>query len=403
MKEFFKVFKDKKNPAISILLCIVIFAGIIFGVVFSGAYEKKKASITQSVQSAELLAKGYFYDEAISVLENCEYATETEIIEVKQKTQEQKEKLVPYEGKFYHVFFHSLIVYPELAFDGEYTHEGYDMWMTTVSEFKAMLPELYERGFVLYPLTEIKNGEPIMLPEGKKPLVISIDDVNYYDYMEKDGFADRLVVDQNGNVLCEVKTPDGSVELSYEGDVMPILDSFVREHPDFSYKGTKGIVAVTGYEGVFGYNFIKAEGEEKERLIEESKKVAQALKNTGWQIACHSYTHNDYFKDGGVTMDELTYDTNRFKERIYDVVLSPDIYISPFGYHLNPGDTRLQYLKDMGYTTFCPVSSSGRTFFTEEGVLIQDRFNLDRYNMRNKKEFINETFFDVDSVYYNIP
>ena len=57
MKEFFKVFKDKKNPVISILLCIVIFAGIIFGVVFSGAYEKKKASITQSVQIAELLAK----------------------------------------------------------------------------------------------------------------------------------------------------------------------------------------------------------------------------------------------------------------------------------------------------------------------------------------------------------
>ena len=337
------------------------------------------------------------------MLEETKYAEDEIIVALKQQTQNQKEKLVPYDGKFYHVFFHSLIVYPELAFDGEYTHEGYDMWMTTVSEFKAMLPQLYERGFILYPLNEVKQGEPVMVPEGKKPLVISVDDVNYYDYMKKDGFADRLAVDAQGNVVCEVKTPGGDVELSYEGDVMPILDSFVKEHPDFSYKGAKGIVAVTGYEGVFGYNFIKAEGEEKENLIAEAKKVAQALKNTGWQIACHSYTHNDYFKDGSVSMDRLTYDTNRFKERIYDVVLQPDIYISPFGYHLSEDDERLQYLKDMGYNIFCPVSSTGRTFFTDEGVLIQDRFNLDRYNMRTKKEFINNTFFDVDSVYYNIP
>lgn len=401
MKDFFKIFKDKKNPVISVVLCVVIFAGVIFGVIFSNVYEKKQASVTASLASAETLAKGYFYDEALKVLETSNYPEDTKILEAKQAIEQQKASLVPYEGKFYHVFFHSLIVYPELAFDGEYTHEGYDMWMTTVSEFKAMLPQLYERGYVLYPLKEYKKDQPIMLPEGKKPLVISIDDVNYYDYMETDGFADRLLVDEEGNIVCEVKTPDGNVEKSYEGDVMPILDNFVKEHPDFSYKGTKGIVAVTGYEGVFGYNFIKAEGKEKETLIAEAKKVAQALKNTGWQIACHSYTHNDYFKDGGVSMSELTYDTNRFKERIYDVVLQPDIYISPFGYHLREGDERLQYLKDMGYSTYCPVSSSGRTFFTEEGVLIQDRFNLDRYNMRNQKDFINETFFNVDDVYYN--
>ena len=403
MKEFLSFFKDKKNPVISIILFVAIFAGIIFGMIFSRSYEVKKASITETISDAESFADGYFYDEALNVLEKCKYAEDEKIINAKLEIQNQKAKLVPYEGEFYHVFFHSLIVYPELAFDGEYTHEGYDMWMTTVSEFKAMLPQLYERGFMLYPLNEVKKDEPIMLPEGKKPLVISIDDVNYYDYMEKDGFADRLVVDEQGNVLCEVKTPEGKTELSYEGDVMPILDNFVKEHPDFSYKGAKGIVAVTGYEGVFGYNFIKAEGKEKEKLMQEAKKVAHALKNTGWQIACHSYTHNDYFKDGGVLMSDLTYDTNRFKERIYDVVLQPDIYISPFGYHLNEGDERLKYLKDMGYRIYCPVSSSLRTFFTKEGVLIQDRFNLDRYNMRTKKDFINKTFFDVDSVYYNIP
>ena len=34
---------------------------------------------------------------------------------------------------------------------------------------------------------------------------------------------------------------------------MPILNKFVKEHPDFSLNGEKGVVALTGYEGVLGY------------------------------------------------------------------------------------------------------------------------------------------------------
>ena len=357
-------------------------------------------AVLTALSEAEKLSVGYFYDEALSVLNAQEKADDERIIAAKQEIEAKKAALKEYDGQFYHVFFHSLIVYPELAFDGDYMHEGYDMWMTTVSEFKAMLPQMYERGFILYSMKDIKQGEKILLPEGKKPLIISIDDVNYYEYMEPDGFADRLVVGENGEVLTEVKTPEGEKIITNDGDVMPILDAFVKEHPDFSYRGAKGVVAVTGYEGALGYNFEDAPEEEKESLKAEAKKVAKALQDSGWLLACHSYTHNSYFMDSAVTNDQLHYDTNRFKERTADIVFNPDIYISPFGYHLSEGDERLQYLKDMGYNTFCPVSRAMRTFFTKEGVMIQERFNLDRYSMRNQKEFINNTFFDVDTVYY---
>ena len=36
-------------------------------------------------------------------------------------------------------------------------------------------------------------------------------------------------------------------------DLVPILDRFVEEHPDFSYRGAKAILALTGYNGVLGY------------------------------------------------------------------------------------------------------------------------------------------------------
>ncbi len=380
---------------IILAVCLIVSC-----ILFGNAQKEKKIAISNAIETATQLSQGYYFEEALQVLADCGHQSADGIVQAKQEIEEQFSSLTEYTGQFYHVFFHSLVVYPELAFDDDYKAEGYDMWMTTVSEFQAMLPQLYERGFILYPMNLIQKDKPVLLPPGKKPLVISIDDVNYYDYMAGDGFADRLVVDENGEIACEIVTPEGNTELTYNGDVMPILDQFVKEHPDFSFRGAKGVVAVTGYEGAFGYNFIKAEGEEKETLIKEATNVAKALKNTGWLIACHSYTHNDYFKDGTVSNENLHYDTNRFKERIYDVVLQPDIYISPFGYHLPEGDERLSYLKNMGYNYFCPVSGAMRTLFTKEGVVIQERFNLDRFNMRNQKEFINKTFFDVDSVYY---
>ena len=387
------------------LLCLFAIICIVLSGCGASQEEQEQANtITQEIEQAKVLASGYFYDEALALLDNSQYKDDEQIVALKNEINTQKNQLVKYDGQFYHVFFHSLIVYPELAFDGDYMHEGYDMWMTTVSEFKNMLPQLYERGFVLYSMKDIQKGKDVMLPPGKKPLIISIDDVCYYDYMKNDGFADRLVINEDGEVACEVRTPEGETIVTYDGDVMPILDQFVKEHPDFSYRGAKGVVALTGYEGAFGYRITDLEGEELSKAQEEVKEIATVMKENGWLFACHSYTHNDYFKDGGVAYDTLVKDTQRWEDTIAPYVLNPDIYISPFGYHLKEGDNRLGYLSaDMGYTYFCPVSTAMRTIFTEDGTVIQERFNLDRFNMRNQKEFINKTFFDVDSVYYNIP
>ena len=48
-----------------------------------------------------------------------------------------------------HVFFHSLIVDTDRAFDGDSDEAGYNQMMTTVSEFKKMLQIMYDKGYVL--------------------------------------------------------------------------------------------------------------------------------------------------------------------------------------------------------------------------------------------------------------
>lgn len=328
--------------------------------------------------------------------------------EVKEDMPKVEIPLVKYEGPVYHVFFHSLIAYNEKAFDGDSREEGYNYWMTTVSEFENMLPLLMEKGFVLYDIEELVEPDPenatkirkkdIYLPEGKIPLVLSIDDVNYYEYMKNDGFASKLVLDKNGDVTNEIVTPDGEVILSRRADVMPILDDFVKKNPDFSWNGAKGILALTGYQGALGYRITDLTGEELNIAIDSATKVANRLKETGWKFACHSYTHNQYFKKYTITMAEMKSDAERWLKYIEPVTGKTPIYISPFGVRFKSTDERYRYLVDKGFTIFCPVQKTPElTLYGDNAIMT--RFNLDGYSLNKRKDYINEHFFDVEKVY----
>lgn len=369
--------------------------------------EERKQQITELIEAADVQARGYYYEEAIKRLQ--EAGLEDQAIKDKIRAiEEQKQKLVKYEGPLYHVFFHSLIIDTKKAFDSVgHSAKGYNMWMTTQSEFKKMLPQMLERDYVLYPIKEMvefdQNGKSsakdIYLPAGKKPLVISIDDVCYYDYMQKDGFANKLVLNDQGEVVTLVEQEDGQLVETKDGDVMPILDEFVKQHPEFSYRGAKGVIAVTGYQGVFGYRITDLEDysqEQGNQMLADVKAISNRLRETGWEIACHSYTHNQYFRDASVTMNSLRYDTERWKTKIMPYVGEVTIWISPFGMHLRQGDARLAYLVEQGFTIYCPVGADMKTSYRDK-AMIQSRLNLDGYTMLNRVPQV-EMFFEIDRV-----
>ena len=72
----------------------------------------------------------------------------------------------------------------------------------------------------------LKKGE-ILLPEGKQAFVMSQDDVCYYEYMDGDGFASRMVIGADGKPTCEMKLDDGTISTgSY--DLVPLLEDFIQ-------------------------------------------------------------------------------------------------------------------------------------------------------------------------------
>lgn len=375
----------------------------------------------QALEQAYRLAQSYDYDKAAERLRQIDnYSEDLELTQKISEYEAMKSKTKRWDDvtQITHIFFHSLIYDTNKAFKSD-SADGYNMVMTTIDEFKNILQSMYEKGFVLVSIHDIvkevkdDNGNvtyqagDIMLPVGKKPFVLSQDDVCYYEYMENTGFASRIVLDEQGKPTCEYKNDDGS--LSYGAyDMVPIVDEFVSEHPDFSYKGAKGILALTGYNGVLGYRTDPEVYKDSPTLnddIEAAKKVAEALKNDGWEFASHSWGHIHMAQ---TSWEKFKEDTDRWEKYVQPIVGDTDIMIYPFGedvgdWHPYSKDNRkYEYLTEAGFRFFCNVDGSQYWVQLNGDHVRQGRRNIDGQRMWQEletgKNWLDD-LFDVKKVF----
>ena len=190
----------------------------------AAAYNTGDTALDGILNSAHAKFVTYDYDAAIEILNsNPDYAENSDVKELLASCEETKSTLVRADvNKITHVFFHSLIMDNSKAFDGDADSKGYNQVMTTKSEFLKILDSMYEKGYVLVKLHDIahevtdENGNTkmvagdIMLPPGKIPFVMSQDDLCYYEYMDGDGFASRMIVGENGKPTCEMVMDHGT-------------------------------------------------------------------------------------------------------------------------------------------------------------------------------------------------
>ncbi|MCC8142072.1 MAG: polysaccharide deacetylase [Lachnospiraceae bacterium] len=383
---------------------------------------------------AERLADMYDYDAAIEYLQNSDYYDSTPEYQAKvDEYNEVKDNLVAWEPEnVTHIFFHTLIVDPSKAWDDDEKSEGYNQYMVTIDEFSKIINTLYDEGYVMvsmHDMCEVSDDgkvtrKDIYLPEGKTPFVISQDDVSYYHYMGGDGFADKLVLDENGNVKCEYIEDDGSVSVG-DYDLVPWIDTFVEAHPDFSYLGHKGTIALTGYEGVLGYRtdeVYRTQDESRftsfqrqffidnpdfdeatwEQEVADATAVADAMKAEGWEFASHTWGH---IYPLGVGLESFEEDTEKWIENVEPIVGPTDIIIFAFGADITsdwteyPSDNEyFRFLKDEGFDIFCVVDSSQYYVQFNGESLRMGRRNIDGFRMYYNPGMLQD-LFEVDDVW----
>lgn len=358
------------------------------------------------------LADGYDYDAAIKLAKK---DSAEQLNQMASGLEEEKGQVSAWEepNNIPHLFFHSLIVDPGRAFDEGSSSQGYADYMVTQKEFAAILDELYARDYVLVNPEDFASLDEqgqmeyrdIMLPQGKKPVVLSIDDLSYYEYMEGDGFASKLVLDKDGKVRNEYVDAEGKTQVG-AFDVTTMVDDFIAEHPDFTYRDARGLIAMTGYNGAFGYRTSASQYPQSKTLEADQKKaaeIAEAMKNSGWVFASHSWGH---IATGTVSMDRIKRDTKLWKAEVEPIVGKTGHYIYPFGSDIartqRYAGERYQFFKDQGFDYFYGVDGTTRTWM-QQGDEYQRQMRINVDGLQFAKELRGDrpvlgSFFKVEDV-----
>lgn len=306
--------------------------------------------------------------------------------------------LEAYTGPIRQIFFHPLIIYPERAFDGDSLSRGYNDWFVTVGEFRKIFESLYRNNYILidfssvYDIADVDGKttakrRELLVPKGKKPLVISIDDMNYYDYMIKNGNAKKLVLDEQGYTAVLSDAADGR-EVQSRDDIVPMVDEFVRQHGDFSLIGAKGIIALTGYEGVMGYRTNDLKNPNYEAVKKEARDMADYLKSEGWSFASHGYGHLDANK---ISLSRLTKDTERWINEVETITGRTNVYIYPYGSTVPEDDPKFAYLLGKGFQVFCGVGPDGSINFGN-GYMTLERKSVDGLSLHLDSRYLKDMF-----------
>ncbi|MCI6431371.1 MAG: polysaccharide deacetylase [Oliverpabstia sp.] len=380
--------------------------------------EERNRQRKEAIAEADIMAMGYDYDGAIELLRSLEnYDQDADIIAKIADYEATKSTMVAVNmDEVTHIFYHSLVVDPERGFAGDDSAAaGFKQWMTTVDEFNKITQAMYDNGYVLVDLHDLVNQttdedgtvhfttNQIMLPEGKKPFVLSLDDLSYYHSYDGRGTASKMILDENGKPTCEYIQADGTTVVGAY-DCVPLLDQFLEEHPDGAYHGARGTIALTGYNGILGYrtDIAYKTGEnltadqqawmddhpdfDWDKECAEAKKVAEGMIADGWKFASHTWGH---IRVGDASLESIKTDTEKWMNYVAPLIGGTDTIIFAHGQDLadwhdySADNEKFAYLKSQGFNFFCNVDSSQYFLQIRDNYVRQGRRNLDGYRLWN--------------------
>ena len=440
-----QIFKEFYLPTIIAGLTVVLILSFVIGALSNTIdtaqqkrLEEQQKAQQESIAAEQLategvllleraaeLAKGYDYDGAIGVIDSYTGEQSQEMIAKRAEYINAKSSLVEHQDPTLipNLSFHVLIADLNRAIADQEYGGSYNRNFVSTTEFEKILNQLYMNNYVLVNFddfvgtgsvdgaSEMYDEVSIWLPEGKKPVMITETMVNYFGYMvdgNKDGtpdaqgggFAHRLVVDDNGNIKAEFVDENNVTQVG-DYDLVPILEKFIAEHPDFSYRGARATLAVCGYEGIFGYRIqsesIANKGQDyyNEQVVGATK-VVEALRAKGYRLASYSFDNKDY---SNISADQVNQDIQRWKSQIAPVIGEIDTIVFARGTDI--GDYTGGKFEVLHAAGFRYMIKSGEAPYTEVNntYVRQTRLMVTGENMVAKSSmFTNNGLFDPNTV-----
>lgn len=316
-------------------------------------------------------------------------------------------KIIHSTDKVEHLFTHCLIAHPEIAFQvGNPYGKHLDRDCLTATEFRRILQALYENNYALVDIYSTFSGNGLTarridftFPKDKKPLVLSFDDVVYAEKNKGKGMCDKLILGENEEILAYT---ENAKTTAHKEEFVPILEDFIEKHPDFSYNGARGILFLTGFDGILGYRTQRT-STNRQTEIEKVKPLVQTLKKKGWIFGSHSYSHGHMRK---YTPEQMQNDVEKWQKEVEPLVGKTSLYAYPYGEWVigeNCSDLRAKTLLNAGFSLFFGVGSSPyyvkMPLSSDEKLLFQDRCAMDGVSLRAG---YCDRFFNSREIYDNL-
>ncbi len=313
------------------------------------------------ILQARALADGYSYEAALTLLADYpgDRSLHPEVDACAQALTEEQAALVSWEDPGLALGVQTLIADSGRAHTDPVLGQILKADHLTTAEFLDALSLLHSKGYVL--VTPSQLEQTVRLPQGKQPLLLTQLGVNYYTSLvdsdgdrEPDqdgrGFAHRLEVTADGILTCAYVDEEGTNQLGAY-DLVPVLDDFVLEHPDFSYQGAKALLAVTGFDGLFGYRTDPETAaifgmDYYENQCWGAHRTAQALLKNGYELACHSYGN---LPCGTASAENLRQDLALWAQYITPILGDLSVFVCPQSQAVSPENAAI--LQEAGFQT----------------------------------------------------
>ena len=186
--------------------------------------------------------------------------------------------------------------------------------------------------------------------------------------------VDKIIVDDNGNLATSTFV-NGKEEISYTNEFIPLLETFIEQHPSFSIRGAKGTLNLTGYDGILGYRTQSKNLVNRQEEITKVKPVIKKLKENGWNFACHSYGHYHMNK---ISYEQFCEEIELWQNEVEPLIGKTKVYVYPYGewevYSNGEKSKKHKELEAAGFELFCGVGM--KTFYSYLPSKIRKRFCL---------------------------